>query len=385
MSLFYKNIRGAALLILLGLSLFTSGQLVKSDRYDQVDKKVLKLLLGENLTIDSVITFANSNFTNQEDKVRAYYTFISLYISYDIQRLDELKTLPGVASFDGPLHYTLSQNPKDVFASRKGVCEGISRLMVKLCEGSGIQSEMVVGFCKTPDGEIVKDMGHAWNAVKLDSAWALVDITWSFGYVNHNKEFIRERSDRYFCVKPETFVLDHLPMDPMWQLSSRPVSRTYFYEGDTLNGKFFSENYHFNDSINAYYKKNEFGRNYSSLLHYYAFDQKNPDIARNVDVYINNQVAVKTTVASVYYDEFVTFYNTKLVVNCSKANCRKALDMLYSSQSNLKQAQAILKNKTALTPEFAAIFKTMNQEIKKNNISINQNIQVVKELQKRAK
>jgi hypothetical protein len=354
-------------------------------RYAKIDEAIIAFSKKKPLTLDSVIAFVNSRFKATEEKVRAYYTFISHHITYDVQRLDELMALPGICSSDGPVHYTISQNPKDVFDNGKGVCEGISRLMVKFCEGSGIKADMVVGHCKTPDGEIAKDMGHAWNAIRLDSAWTLIDITWSFGYVNFKREFVKEHSNRYFGMAPQEFVLDHLPLDPMWQLLRKPVSKAYFFNQDSTGGKYYSLDFNFNDSIDAYFKKNDFDRSYTSLLNYHKFDPQNMVVARNVDVFINNQTTGKTIIASIYYDEFISFYNNKLVKQRTKANCKKALEMLYKSQTQLGLAQAILKNKTALTPEFRLVFKKLNEDMRGNAASISKNIQMIKELQKTAK
>jgi hypothetical protein len=360
-------------------------QLVKTERDERIHLIMHDFAKRENLGIDSVILFVNKHFKNNEDKVRAYYTFISLWVAYDLKRLNELKMLASVSSNDGELHHTLSQDPKEVFASKKGVCEGISRLMVRFCEGSGIKAEMVVGHCKTPEGEVVKDMGHAWNAVKLDSAWALLDITWSSGYVNEDGQFVKERSDKYFCLKPELFGNDHLPLDPMWQLCLKPVSKDWFFNNDSTEGKYYCSYFNFNDSISSYYKKTEFEKNYSSLLHYCRFDRKNQELARNLDIYINNQTVNKMNIAGIYNDEFFSFYNSRLKNNCSKANCKKAMDILANAQSNLKQAQMILKGKKAMTQEFDVIFKKLNSDLKTNSEGINHNIALLKKIQQQAK
>lgn len=339
----------------------------------------------ENLSIDSVVNFVNSNFTVPEDKARAYYRFTSLYIAYNVQRLDELLILTtNMESFDGPLHYTISQKPEDVFKNRKGVCEGICRLMVKFCESSGIQSQMVVGYCKTPEGDFVKDIGHAWNAVKLDSAWKLLDITWSSGYIDYNRQFVRHVSGKYFLMDPEEFAEGHLPLDPMWQLLQKPITKNYFIAPDTAKQKYFSEHYSYNDSINKYLKLAETDKKYFSLLHYYTFEPDNKNMARNVDVFVNNRAANRINTAGIYYDEFISFFNAKLKNNPTKTNCNKGLAMLQSTITELNDAKVALKNKTALTAEFASAFKDMNDNIRKNLEEVNRNLKLLKEIRNHA-
>jgi len=385
MKLIFKVNTGFLVILFSLCSFINSAQLSKAEHYNKIDNKIFLLSKKESLSIDSVINFVNKEFTLTEDKVRAYYTFISLNISYDVQRLDELLLLPTYSSFDGPMHCTISQNPQDVFEKKKGICEGISRLMVKFCEGSAIHAVMVAGHCKPPDGEFVKEIGHAWNAVKLDSAWALIDITWSFGYVNYKKEFVKQPSETFFLVSPQEFSKSHLPLDPMWQLSKNPVSKIFFVTEDTLTGKYYSLGFSFNDSINSYFKKTDAEKKYTSLLNYYKFDKEHKNTGRNLDVYVNNRAADKASLANIYFDDFITFYNTKLIKSFTKSNCKKALEMLNNSNYNLKLAADILKNKTAITPEFAEAFKGMKEEIRKNTIAINKNIKLVKEIQKRAK
>ncbi len=62
-----------------------------------------------------------------------------------------------------------SYYPPGVFVNKKAVCNGYATSF-KLCmDILGIECVMVVG---TPE------MNHAWNAVKLDNEWYMIDVTW---------------------------------------------------------------------------------------------------------------------------------------------------------------------------------------------------------------
>jgi hypothetical protein len=354
--------------------------------YAQTDNAVKDFSKRGNLTADSVVAFVNTHMNSTDHKLRAYYTFIALNIDYDVARLKELMILPTVPyNYEGPLHYSISQTPEEVFKYKKGVCEGISRLMCRFCEGSGIPCEMVPGYCKSPDGETIRDLGHAWNAVKCDSVWRLIDLTFAIGYMNEKGEFKRRISGDYFLVKPETFIKDHLPLDPAWQLSKTPVSKKYFFDNDSTAGKYFSSEFNFNDSIEALLKKKGFERNYQMLLNYQRYDRDDKHYSRNLDIFVNNYVLNQLTVSGIYFEDFVAFYNSTLTKNKTKANCSKALQMLGSSDKHLKEAERMLSSKRAFTEEFAPVWKDLAENIRKNKKAIANNSALIKDIQKKSR
>ena len=82
-----------------------------------------------------------------------------------------------------------SQQAGDVFAARTGVCEGYARLMVALGKAAGLEVAYITGYVRDPeqrfDGDpwgndqaVLEGYRHAWNGVKIDDRWYLVDTTW---------------------------------------------------------------------------------------------------------------------------------------------------------------------------------------------------------------
>ena len=65
--------------------------------------------------------------------------------------------------------------------------------------------------------------GHAWNAVKLDDRWYLIDTTWDAGGVDA-EGFHKRYGTSYFLTPPEVFLSKHYPDEDRWQLL--PVART---------------------------------------------------------------------------------------------------------------------------------------------------------------
>ena len=67
-----------------------------------------------------------------------------------------------------------------------------------------IETKIINGFAKGAGykpGDIFKDTNHAWNVVKIDQNWNLIDCTWGAGTFSNNK-FNRSLENFYFCARP---------------------------------------------------------------------------------------------------------------------------------------------------------------------------------------
>ena len=69
---------------------------------------------------------------------------------------------------------------------------------------------------------------HAWNAVKINGEWKLIDTTWAAGYIDDKKNFKVKTSDYYFFTPADQFVLAHFPLDNKWQLLEKPATLNQF-------------------------------------------------------------------------------------------------------------------------------------------------------------
>ncbi|WP_460596724.1 transglutaminase domain-containing protein [Geomonas sp. Red276] len=94
------------------------------------------------------------------------------------------------------------QSPEGVLAAKRGVCEGMANLFAALTEKMGLPSAVVTGRASG-----FRQEAHAWNAVKVDGKWGLVDVT------RHS-----------FLNPPEDFLNHHFPNDPQWQLLEKPLT-----------------------------------------------------------------------------------------------------------------------------------------------------------------
>lgn len=143
-------------------------------------------------------------------------------------------------AYDGPVLKTNKFPPQDaatVFRTRLGVCAGYANLFSAIAKAAGLEAVVVVGDAKGGNGE-VDGRGHAWNAVKLEGAWYLVDTTWDAGNVSDDYVFQRAYKTDYLFTPPEIFRNNHFPKDDKWQLAS-VQSRGEFMRSPQLSPAFF--------------------------------------------------------------------------------------------------------------------------------------------------
>jgi transglutaminase-like putative cysteine protease len=145
-------------------------------------------------------------------RVKAIHDYIADRVEYDA---------PGYVAKVYP-----SPSPEDVFKTRRAVCAGYANLFAAMGKAAGEEVVTISGEAITP----VEDTGvgaHAWNAVRIEGKWYLVDVTWDAGMVRGTL-FGRSYGTNYLFVPPEQMVQDHLPEYPAWQLLDVPVDRGTF-------------------------------------------------------------------------------------------------------------------------------------------------------------
>ncbi len=168
---------------------------------------------------------------SDRDKAHAIYRWVGENIAYNVKGL-----------YSGDLG---DNSPEAVLRDRIAVCAGYARLFDVMCREAGLESEVVSGRSRTEGDELPpslrdSDTNHAWNAVKVDGNWHLLDPTWGAGSVNEERQFVRNPNDEWFLVDPAVFIYSHLPAEQKWQLLDAPVSRTDFENLPDLRPEFFN-------------------------------------------------------------------------------------------------------------------------------------------------
>lgn len=186
------------------------------------------------LPLDMLASKLTAPFKTEDQKVRSIFRWMTGHIAYDIDQYHNLG-LP-------PAHDDSTEQQRDLWllnyyaektlASKKGICNDYASLFKVLCNKAGIECKIILGDIRMDRGGSVFDLGHAWNAVRIDAKWKLIDVTWCAGYTDSNvTKFTKQFNERYYCIAPERMIIDHFPNDAKWQLCSKPISKEEFKKG----------------------------------------------------------------------------------------------------------------------------------------------------------
>lgn len=134
---------------------------------------------------------------NDLEKEKAIHDYVVTHTSYD---------------YDNYLKGTLPLevfNAYGVFINGSAVCEGYSKAMLKLLKMAGLEAKSVVGY--GIDG--TNKIAHAWNMVKINGAYTLVDATWDDPVPDQKDKVYYD----YFDISDADMAKDH-----QWDTSKYP-------------------------------------------------------------------------------------------------------------------------------------------------------------------
>ena len=177
-------------------------------------------------SIESVGHYIAAHEKDPALRVKALHDWVADRIAYD-----------GPAFRAGNIPFDDADAPK-VFQRKLGVCAGYAQLMVALGKASGDEIVYVVGNVRTMETP-VDGMAHAWNAVRIDGGWYLIDATFDAGYLDGDK-FHKQYTSDYLFTPPDVFGVSHFPEDKDWQLRERPISRGDFIRQPMMQPAFFA-------------------------------------------------------------------------------------------------------------------------------------------------
>jgi hypothetical protein len=182
--------------------------------FELIDQHALNAPKPVEQSLESLAAYLIEPAKNDRQKIRAIYRWITDKISYD----DE-------GYFAGEYRDLHSQ---DVLTERRAVCDGYAGLVKNLGQLAGLEVVNISGYSKGYSYSVhqTNTINHAWNAVKVDGQWQLLDATWGAGYLDDQKKrFIRRFQEHYFLTPPEQFIYDHFPKAAQWQLLQHPISK----------------------------------------------------------------------------------------------------------------------------------------------------------------
>jgi len=224
-------------------TLFLSSLFIYGQDYSKVDK-IIKSYPTYFENIDELANRINYDFDSDTKKVRALYNWLSLNINYDYYN----------DNFDLSENRVLYYNEKDkkrqlrrkklnkfrnVLKSQKAICLDYSEIFKEVCDRIGIQSVIISGYSKVYINDIDNEKNykdHAWNAVKINNQWNLLDITWGSSFANKKSKKIY---NYYFFTSPEELIKTHFPINSKWQLIENKISKNDFFKSPLFYANYF--------------------------------------------------------------------------------------------------------------------------------------------------
>lgn len=160
------------------------------------------------------------NLSTDRDKARILFTWLAHNMRYDFKALGQ----------DGPKARSQKEFEeklvKEAFRKGRGVCMDYALLYKAMADAVGLECAFINGHAK---GSVRGGWAsHAWNAVKIDGQWELLDVTWGSGYSDEDNKFHPIFQAGYFFTLPRIFALDHFPEEEKWQLLDQPVDKKAF-------------------------------------------------------------------------------------------------------------------------------------------------------------
>lgn len=248
------KIKQAQYLILKVVYLFIMKQLIYfllfisttsfSQNFEKVD--IIVLEYPRFTKVEDLATKIADDFTSDENKARAAFFWIAKNIRYNLKEFYNPKQRSYNFRYSTEEERTQKlQALKDkiitkAFITKTGVCEEYAQIFKKVCDLLGIEAEVIKGNARTNPKEIGKPKrgtNHAWNAVKLNGKWIILDATWAAGY-EMNGKWIRNFENYFYNIPKNKIFKTHLPEDSTWVLRFGRISLQEFYN-QPIYGKTF--------------------------------------------------------------------------------------------------------------------------------------------------
>ena len=137
-------------------------------------------------------------FTTEKEKCRAIFRWVTNNIKYDVKN-DYKKD---------------RVDPLVVYKTKKAVCAGYASLFQAMCEEAKIKCLYITGDALPSHGS------HAWNIVKLDSSWYVMDLTWAAGHVSgvlSGSKFTKSFDENWWMIDYATAIKTHESEDSNWR------------------------------------------------------------------------------------------------------------------------------------------------------------------------
>lgn len=221
---------------------------INAQDFSKVDHLVLKYPRFSK--VEDLASKIENDFSTDTEKVRAAFFWLAKNIRYDLKMYYNPKPRTYGFSYSTEDEKTTKiQAAKDkiidvAFNRKMGVCEEYAQSFKKICDLLNIEAAVITGYTRNSTDEIGKpslNTDHAWNAVKLNDKWILLDATWAAGSLLNGK-WIQEFNNYFYNIPKEKIFKTHFPENSVWVLRFGRITKEEFYKQPIFGYTFLASN-----------------------------------------------------------------------------------------------------------------------------------------------
>ena len=183
-----------------------------------------------------VVYFIRNTFDADSLRLRASFIWITENISYDVEGFEKEDPRSSMLNY--------------VIKNKKAVCGGYAGLLKFFCDAFRIDCVIITGRARAGKRDVnisQSDLrsNHAWNAVKINNNWRLIDPTWAAGVVDetdeNNLKFYKSYAEEYYFTSPEKMIFNHFPDQYQYQYLTKAIPSTKFKKWPLFTTIFIGE------------------------------------------------------------------------------------------------------------------------------------------------
>lgn len=217
-----------------------------SQNFDAVDAKVLTYPRFNK--VEDLATKIDKDFKNDADKARAAFFWLAKNIRYNLKEYYSPKKRSYRFKYSSEADRVLKIQAINnsfiaaTFKSKMGVCEEYAQSFKKICDLLHIEAAVIKGNVRSDGreiGAVSNATNHAWNAVKIDEKWRILDATWAAGY-EYNGKWVRKFNEYFYNIPTNKIFKTHYPKEAIWVLHFGRISLEEFYNQPIYTNTFLA-------------------------------------------------------------------------------------------------------------------------------------------------
>lgn len=206
-----------------------------AQNFELVDSRV-SLYPKKYASAEALAEQIETDFSSDVDKVRAIYKWLTLNVDYDIEAYYKGQSRVNFSytnqeDLQRKLAAINTHTINQTLRTNKAICEGYAQTFRKVSELVGVPCLFISGYSKSTINDIDNippQEDHAWNGVKINGKWYLLDATWGSGHTQ-GRGWVQKFDDYYFLTKPEDFALTHFPKEVGYLFTDKKITLEEFY------------------------------------------------------------------------------------------------------------------------------------------------------------